>query len=200
MTRIKICGLMRTADAEILNEVKPDFAGMILSPGFRRSVSEETAAAIRQALDPGIPAVGVFVNATFQHITEYAEAGIMQYVQLHGDEDAAFLRGLRLSCGLPVIQAFRIRSETDLRRAAESEADFILLDSGTGTGKSFDHALLDGFPRPYILAGGLTPENVRGVIEQRHPLGVDVSSGVETDGMKDAEKIRAFVNQIRSEK
>ncbi|MBR3044248.1 MAG: phosphoribosylanthranilate isomerase [Oscillospiraceae bacterium] len=198
MTRIKICGLMRTADAEILNAVRPDFAGMILSPGFRRSVSAETAAAIRQALDPAIPAVGVFVNATFQHITECAEAGIIQYVQLHGDEDNIFLRGLRFSCGLPVIQAFRIRSGDDLRRAAESEADYILLDSGTGTGKSFDHALLDGFPRPYLLAGGLTPENVCDVIRQRHPLGVDVSSGVETDGVKDAEKIRAFVKAIRN--
>lgn len=200
MTIIKICGLMRTEDAEVLNAVRPDFAGMILSPGFRRSVSLEQAAAIRQALDPAIPAVGVFVNTPYQHITECAEAGLMQYIQLHGGEDAFYLRGLRLSCKLPVIQAFRIRSADDLEPAAHSEADLILLDSGTGTGKTFDHTLLGGFPRPYILAGGLSPEIVSDVIRTYRPYGVDVSSGVETDGMKDAKKIREFVNIIRNEK
>lgn len=199
MTKIKICGLMRTQDAAALNAVIPDYAGMILSPGFRRSVSAETAQAIRKALKPEIPAVGVFVNAPFQFITEFAEAGTIQYIQLHGDEDSVYLRGLRLSCPLPVIQAFRIRSAEDLKCAAQSEAELILLDSGAGTGRAFDHALLDGFSRPYLLAGGLDAENIGGILAGRKPYGVDISSGVETDGQKDPEKIRAFVKAVRGE-
>lgn len=197
MTKIKICGLMQTRDAECLNALKPDYAGMILSPGFRRSVSAETASAIRNTLSPEIPAVGVFVDAPFQFITELAGNGIIQYIQLHGHEDAVYLRGLRLCCGLPVMQAFRIRSAEDLKRAEQSDADMILLDSGTGTGKMFDHALLAGFKRPYLLAGGLSPENAAEMIAALHPCGVDVSSGVETDGSKDPEKIRAFVQAVR---
>ena len=194
---IKICGLMRTQDAEILNTACPDFAGMILSPGFRRSVSAETAQAIRSTLRPEIPAVGVFVNSPYQFIAEFADTGIIQYIQLHGSEDAFYLRGLKLSFKLPVIQAFRIRSADDLGRAAKSEADMILLDSGAGTGKAFDHSLLGGFPRPYLLAGGLSPENIRGILAEHRPYGVDVSSGVETDGEKDPDKIRAFVSAVR---
>ena len=199
MTKIKICGLMRTQDAGMLNAVMPDYAGMILSPGFRRSVSEETAKAIRQTLAPEIPAVGVFVDAPLSFIHSFAAAGIIQYIQLHGNEDAAFIRGLRLCCDLPVIQAFRIRSADDLGRAAQSDADLILLDSGTGSGRTFNHALLGGFSRPYLLAGGLSPENIGGILHAQHPFGVDISSGAETDGQKDPAKIRALVSAVRNQ-
>ena len=199
MIKIKICGLMQPQDAAAVNSVLPDYAGMILSPGFRRSVSAETAAAIRKALKPEIPAVGVFVNSPYQFITEFAEAGIIQYIQLHGSEDAFYLRGLKACCRLPVIQAFRIRSAEDLAAAKASAADLILLDSGTGSGKTFDHALLKGFSRPYLLAGGLNAENIGGILEGHKPYGVDISSGAETDGQKDPEKIRAFVKAVRGE-
>lgn len=197
MTRVKLCGLMSAADAAAANRCLPDYAGMILSAGFRRSVTPETASGIRQTLDSAIPAVGVFVSAQPDEIAAYANRGIIQYVQLHGSEDAAYLRRLRQICTLPVIQAFRIGSADDLEQAAQSEADLILLDSGTGTGARFDWTLLKGFSRPYLLAGGLTPENVAEAVRMLRPFGVDVSSGIETDGRKDAGKMRRFTESAR---
>ena len=197
MTKIKICGLMSAADAQSVNEVHPDYAGMILSPGFRRSVTQETAAAIRSALEPAIPAVGVFVNAEPAEIAAYLERGIIQLVQLHGNEDDAYLAALREITGAQIIKAFRIRTQADVQTAKQSAADIILLDSGTGTGKVFDWTLLSGITRPYLLAGGLNPENAAEAVVTLHPAGVDVSSGVETDGRKDPEKIRAFVRAVR---
>lgn len=197
MTRLKLCGLMRAADAEAVNAVRPELAGMILSPGFRRSVTAETAAEIRRALDRLIPAVGVFVNAQIREITAFASRGIIQLVQLHGTEDDAYIWQLRRVCTLPIIKAFRIASADDLQKAERSDADLVLLDSGTGTGQTFEWSLLNGFPRPYFLAGGLTPENAAAAIEALHPYGVDVSSGIETDGQKDAEKIRRFAEIVR---
>lgn len=197
MTKLKLCGLMRKADAEAVNAVRPDLAGMILSPGFRRSVTAETAAEIRRTLDRQIPAVGVFVNARIQEITAYASRCLIQLVQLHGDEDAAFIWQLRRVCTLPVIKACRIQSADDLQKAAQSDADLVLLDSGTGTGQIFDWSLLKDFPRPYLLAGGLTPENAAAAIQALHPYGVDVSSGIETDGQKDPERIRKFAEIVR---
>lgn len=198
MTKIKICGLMSAQDAEYANEVRPDLAGMILSGGFRRSVTQETARAIHKALDSSIPAVGVFVNARIAEITPFAERGIIQLVQLHGSEDAAFIRDLRMVCKLPIIKAYRIGTAADVQRAERSDADIVLLDSGTGSGKAFDWSLLSGFTRPYFLAGGLTPENVGDAVAQLRPYGVDVSSGVETDGRKDLAKMRSFVENVRS--
>ena len=197
MTKIKICGLMSAQDARFANEVRPDFAGMILSAGFRRSVSAETAAAIRAALDPQIPAVGVFVDAPAADIAAFVTSGIIQIVQLHGHEDAAYLAALRQMTDVPVWQAFRIRNAEDVRQAEQSAADTVLLDSGTGTGKAFDWSLLSGITRPYFLAGGLNPENAADAVGTLHPAGVDVSSGVETDGRKDFQKMRAFVRAVR---
>lgn len=199
MTKIKICGLMSAQDAQYANEVRPDLAGMILAPKFRRTVSADTAREIRKALNPEIPAVGVFVNAQIQEITAFSERGIIQLVQLHGSEDAAYIRDLRMVCTLPVIQAFQIHTADDICRAEQSDADIVLLDAGTGTGKTFDHTLLDGFSRPYFLAGGLYPENAAALTAQYRPYGVDVSSGVETDGRKDFVKMQAFVNAVRND-
>ena len=197
MTKVKLCGLMRPQDAEAVSAAGADFAGMILSPGFRRTVTRETAAAIRRALSPAIPAAGVFVNAEIAEIAAYAESGIIQLVQLHGDESAEYLKSLRKICSLPIIKAFRMRSPADTEAANRSEADLVLLDAGTGTGQAFDRSLLRGIARPYILAGGLTPENVASAVAAYHPFGVDVSSGTETDGQKDPAKIAAFVRAVR---
>ena len=197
MTKIKLCGLMRPEDAAACNAVRPDLAGMILSAGFRRSVTRETAKAIRKTLADSIPAVGVFVNAQIAEITAFSERGIIQLVQLHGDEDAAYIRNLRMVCTLPIIKAYTIRTAADVQQAMRSDADIVLLDAGTGTGSSFDHTLLAGCTRPYFLAGGLTPENAAAVIAQYHPYGVDTSSGIETDGQKDIAKMRAFAAAVR---
>lgn len=188
---------MSAQDAEYVNAVQPDLAGMILSAGFRRTVTQETAKAIRKTLDSRIPLVGVFVNAQIAEITAYAERGIIQLVQLHGSEDAAYIRDLRMVCTLPVIKAYRIETAEDVRRAELSDADIILLDSGTGTGKAFDHTLLSGISRPYFLAGGLNPENAAEAVAAHHPYGVDTSSGIEKDGRKDPARIRAFAEAVR---
>ena len=197
MTKIKICGLMTPLDAAFVNAVQPDFAGMILSPGFRRTVTRETAAAIREALDAAIPAVGVFVDADPADIAAYVNSGIIQTVQLHGHEDAAYIEKLRQMTDAQIFQAFRIRSAADVQQAEQSAADMILLDSGTGTGKVFDWSLLSDIRRPYFLAGGLDSENAPAAVAALHPAGVDVSSGVETDGRKDFAKIQAFVRAVR---
>ncbi len=197
MTKFKICGLMSAQDAAFVNAVQPDYAGMILSPEFRRTVTRETAAAIRKALDSRIPLVGVFVDAEPAEIAAHVNSGIIQLVQLHGHENAAYIAALRNQTDAQILQAFRIRTEADVQRAEQSAADMILLDSGTGTGKAFDWSLLSGIRRPYFLAGGLNPENVTEAIRSMHPYGVDVSSGVETDGHKDPETIRAFAEAVR---
>lgn len=197
MTKIKICGLMTPQDAVFVNAVQPDFAGMILSPGFRRTVTRETAAAIREALDTAIPAVGVFVDADPADIAAYVNSGIIQTVQLHGHEDAAYIEKLRQMTDAQIFQAFRIRSAADVQQAEQSAADMILLDSGTGTGRVFDWSLLSDIRRPYFLAGGLDPENAAEAITALHSAGVDVSSGVEKDGRKDFAKIQAFVRAVR---
>ena len=197
MTKIKICGLMRVQDAQYANEVQPDFAGMILSAGFRRSVTAETAQEIRNSLLPHIAAVGVFVDDAIGVIAEFLRRGIIQAVQLHGHEDAQYIAALRQVTDAVILQAFRIRTAADIQTAQQSAADWILLDSGTGTGKTFDWGLLSGLTRPFFLAGGLHPGNVAEAIEAMHPAGVDVSSGVETDGQKDPQKISAFAAAVR---
>lgn len=197
MTKMKICGLMRVQDAQYANAVHPDFAGMILSAGFRRSVTAETAQAIRDALNPDIPAAGVFVDEKIEAITAFLQRGTIQAVQLHGHEDAQYIAALRQVTDAMILQAFRIRSAEDVQLAQHSAADMILLDSGTGTGQVFDWSLLSGITRPFFLAGGLHPENVAEAIRTVRPSGVDVSSGVETDGQKDPQKIRAFADAVR---
>lgn len=197
MTKIKICGLMRVQDAQYANEVQPDFAGMILSAGFRRSVTAETAQEIRNSLLPHIAAVGVFVDDSIGVIAEFLRRGIIQAVQLHGHEDAQYIAALRQVTDAVILQAFRIRTAADIQTAQQSAADWILLDSGTGTGKTFDWGLLSGLTRPFFLAGGLHPGNVAEAIGAMHPAGVDVSSGVETDGQKDPQKISAFAAAVR---
>ncbi len=196
--KYKICGLMRETDAEYVNAVMPDYAGMIFAKNRRRTVSQETALAIRHRLDRNIPAVGVFVSAEIAEIQRLCRRDIIQLVQLHGQEDAAYIKRLRRAVSVPIIQAFRIVDEEDLSRAVQSQADFILLDHGIGgTGESFDWSLVKHLDRPFFLAGGLTPENAAEAAKL-HPFCLDVSSGVETDGHKDFEKIKAFARAVQA--
>lgn len=198
MTKIKICGLTRTEDAVCMNALRPDYVGFIFAPNRSRTVSHEQAARIRETLDHKIPAVGVFVNASIDEIIALENAGIIQYVQLHGAEDDRYLAALRKRCRLPVIQAFRVESLDDIRRAERSPADEILLDNGAGgTGERFDWSLLRGVRRAFFLAGGLTPENAAEAIAACGPAVLDVSSGVETNGKKDYEKCGRFVRAVR---
>lgn len=196
--KIKICGLFRLEDAQAVNAALPDYAGLVFCESSRRYVTPVLARELRAALSRDIRTVGVFVNAPIDRIEELYSEGILSIAQLHGSEDTAYVEALRtLLPALDLWQAFKVADEPSLAKAARSKADRVLLDGGAGGGKAFSWALADGFPRPFILAGGLTPETIPAAIARLHPFAVDVSSGVETDGVKDSRKIMAAVRAAR---
>ena len=198
MTKIKLCGLMRPEDAEAANELKPDFAGLVFWERSRRFVDQDQAKLLRQILDPSIPVVGVFVDQPMDRILELLDQDILQMAQLHGHESEEELNYLKVRSDRPVIRAVKVRYEKDLLFARHSAADYILLDNGTGTGETFDWTLMDDrLARPIFLAGGLNEENVRDAICRYRPYAVDVSSGIETEGRKDPEKMKRFVRAVR---
>ena len=200
MTRIKICGLSRPCDVAFVNQAQPDWCGFIIDfPRIHRSVSPRQALALRRQLAPGIVPVGVTVNQPVEAVSKLLKSGVVDVAQLHGTEDEAYLSRLRALTDKPVIQAFRIRSEEDCLTARRSSADYILLDSGAGTGKAFDWSLIRELGRPYFLAGGLGPENAAASVRLLRPYAVDVSSGIETDGKKDQQKMADFVSAVRRE-
>lgn len=198
--KIKLCGLTRPCDIEAVNELQPDYIGFVFVKKSRRYVSPEKAKELKAMLAPGIQAVGVFVNEEPEQIVSLLEAGTIDVAQLHGQEGEREIRRLRELTDHPLIQAFRIDTEQDVERANASTADYVLLDSGAGgTGTVFDWNLLQAIRRPYFLAGGLDTENLGTVKAKLNPYGIDVSSGIETDGYKDKEKMTAFVAAARKE-
>ncbi len=198
-TKIKICGLYRDEDIACVNRERPDYAGFVFYPPSHRHVEQTAMARFRRQLSPEIPAVGVFVNAPVEQVARLLGQGLIQIAQLHGGEDEAYADALR---GLvpegKIWKAFAIRTPEDVARAMAFPADRILLDNGYGTGKCFDWRLLTAANRPFILAGGLTPENAAQAIKAYRPWGVDISSGVETRKQKDPEKIHALMQTVRS--
>lgn len=197
MTKIKLCGLKRACEIEWVNELKPDYIGFVFSKKSRRYVNPGEAGKLKAMLHSSIKAVGVFVDAKPEVIAGMAELEVIDAVQLHGSEDEAYLRELKRRIKIPVFQAFRITSAEDVKRAEVSSADMVLLDAGAGCGEVFDWNLLKDMKRPYFLAGGLTPENVSQAIKSLHPYGVDASSSLETEGLKDSIKMAAFVEAVR---
>ncbi|MBQ6360922.1 MAG: phosphoribosylanthranilate isomerase [Lachnospiraceae bacterium] len=199
MTKIKLCGLSRPADIEAVNELRPDYMGFVFWEKSRRSVTPDTALTLKRMLDPAIKAVGVFVDEQPEKIVEIVKAGIIDLVQLHGSEDEAYISRLRALTNAKVIKAFRIRSAEDVKAAADSSADYIMLDSGKGTGMRFNWSLIGDIGRPFFLAGGLDTGNIGEALRCLHPYAVDVSSGIETEGIKDRSKMAAFVSAVRKE-
>lgn len=199
MTKIKLCGLTRPCDIEYVNELLPEYIGFVFAPKSRRYISPEKAEVLREHLDDRITPVGVFVDEKIEVIADLIKRKIIDIVQLHGNESEQYIEDLRRVIDCPVIKAFRIESEADIVSANNSSADYVLLDSGGGTGKVFDHSLLKDIARPYFLAGGLTPENVETAVKQLNSFAVDVSSSLETDGFKDKIKMTAFVNAVRKD-
>ena len=199
MTKIKLCGLTRPEDIEAANALMPDFVGFVFAEKSRRYVSPEIAARLRGRLNPEIQAAGVFVDAPPERVAKLLERGTIQIAQLHGQEDETYIRALRGLTDRTIWKAFRITVPGDLAAAAASGADLVLLDNGPGgTGESFDWALLRDFhARPYVLAGGLNPENAAAAIAALRPFGLDVSSGIETAGRKDPGKMEKFVRAVR---
>ena len=198
MTRIKLCGLSRLCDVDAVNDLRPEYVGFVFWEKSRRYVAPELAASLRKNLAAGIQAVGVFVDECPERIAALTGLGVIDVVQLHGSEDNAYISCLRTLTNTPIIQAFRVSSPQDLAEARESTADFVMLDSGKGTGSLFDWSIVHGFARPFFLAGGLTPENVAAAIHEINPFAVDVSSGIETQGVKDRAKMTAFVESVRA--
>ena len=199
MTKIKLCGLSRPCDIDMANELKPDYIGFVFAKKSKRYVEPEKAAQLKALLDPEIRAVGVFVDEAPEIVADLLNSGIIDLAQLHGNEDEAYIKSLRQRTDQPIIKAFQIKTQTDIAEAERCSADHILLDSGAGTGVLFDWSLLKNVKRPYFLAGGLSPGNAREAVRLLHPYAVDVSSGIETDGLKDREKAAAFIAAVRKE-
>lgn len=203
MTKIKICGLTRPEDIQAVNEYRPDYAGFVFAKS-RRQVTDAQAGQMSAMLHPSICPVGVFVNEDESRICRLAEKGIIRIAQLHGQESPQYvarLKQLLIPLQVEIIKAVSMTSEDSLKPWLSSEADYLLLDAGAGgTGRTFDHMLIPQsgtLPKPWFLAGGMTPETAPAAIHRFHPFAVDVSSGVETDGMKDAEKIRQMIKAVR---
>lgn len=199
MTKIKLCGLSRLCDIEAANELQPDYIGFVFAPKSSRYVTGEKAAELKRRLSPGIQAVGVFVNELPEKVAALLENGVIDIAQLHGSEDAQYMERLRQCTGKPIIRAFRVKSAEDIKAVAHCTADYLLLDSGAGTGTVFDWTLVKNIRRPYFLAGGLDAGNVANAVRELHPFAVDVSSGIETNGVKDRIKMAEFIAAVRKE-
>lgn len=201
MTKIKICGLYRPCDVEYVNAALPDYCGFVINfPKSHRNLTPEQARELRAGLSPQVTPVGVFVDRPPEEAAALLNDGTITVAQLHGHEDDAYIAVLRkLAPGREIWKAFKVRSAADLDAANASTADMVLLDNGYGTGETFDWSLTVSLKRPFLLAGGLTPENISDAIRQLHPAGLDISSGVETDKKKDFNKILAAVTAARRE-
>ncbi|MBO7386416.1 MAG: phosphoribosylanthranilate isomerase [Lachnospiraceae bacterium] len=199
MTGIKLCGLKRECDIEAVNKLNPDFIGFVFAEKSKRYVTPEEAARLKAKLNKDIKAVGVFVNESPETVADLLNKGTIDIAQLHGSEDEEYILRLRSLTGKPLIKAIKVQSEADIVAADKSGADYVLLDSGAGTGMTFNWELIKGIKRPYFLAGGLSPENVADAIRTLNPFAVDVSSGIETDGLKDESKMTDFVSIVRKE-
>ena len=227
MVKVKFCGIRRTEDIETVNRLKPDFAGFVFAKS-KRQISKEQAAALKELLDPGIKTVAVLVNMPAEEAAVLANSGIADILQLHGDEDAAYIARLRTLTGAKIIKAIRLRNgglpvqengagegvyTANAGLLAEAaQADYYLFDTFMpdtygGTGKTFSLSLLNNLliDKPFFLAGGLDADNVAKIIGQVQKdatllpnfYGVDVSGGIETDGVKDPIKMEAFMKAIR---
>lgn len=202
--KIKFCGIRRLEDVAAVNFCQPDYMGMILSGGFRRSISQEQAQRLVQEKLAAIAAVGVFVNESSETICRMAEQLHLQVIQLHGNESAEQIQTLQQKTGLPVWKALRIGTLEDLEAAGTNPADCLILEGKTGagiggTGVCADWGLLarHSWNRPFFLAGGLQPENVLGAIATVSPTGVDFSSGIEEDGVKSLRRMKQLMTLIR---
>lgn len=197
MTKIKLCGLRKMEDVNFVNELMPDYIGFIFAKKKWRYITPEKAKELRSALKSEITPVGVFIDEEIDIVLSLLSNNIIDAVQLHGREEDDYIAKLREHSDCTIIKAFKIRTPKDITMANKSTADIVLLDSGEGSGETFDHSLIKGINKPYFLAGGLDSQNVCFAIEKLHPFGVDASSSLETNGFKDKEKMTAFTKAVR---
>lgn len=199
MTKIKLCGLTQPCDIQAANELRVDYIGFVFAKKSRRYLAPEKAAELKRLLSPDIQAVGVFVDETPETIAAMLQSGVIDAAQLHGGEGQADIYRLKQLTDRPIIKAFQIGTASEMETIEQSAADYVLLDSGAGTGTVFDWGIIHSLTRPYFLAGGLNPGNVGEAVRRLSPFAVDVSSGIETNGRKDQAKMQAFVSAVRKE-
>ncbi len=205
MIKTKICGLTSLDDIDSVNILKPDYIGFVFAKS-KRQLTHEKAYELKQKLISDIKAVGVFVDADNDEIIKLLDDNIIDIVQLHGSETEADIIQIKQKTMKEVIKAIRVSSIDDIIVWQGSSADYLLLDNvNAGSGNCFDWKVLDeltdliergDFNKPFFIAGGLSANNVGSVLEYK-PYGVDVSSGVETDGKKDVKKIVSFINKVK---
>ena len=209
--KVKMCGISKVDTIPAVVEAKPDYMGLVFAPS-KRQVTVEQARTLVEALHKqckeqndtvSIKTVGVFVNETLDNLVTIANEANLDVVQLHGDEDEAFIQSLKERTNVEVWKAIQIRSAADAAAWIDSSADMLLFDAyhkdeRGGTGDVFDWSCLDTFERPFMLAGGIDSTNVARAIRTVRPYGIDISSGIETNGVKDDEKITAFTKIVKS--
>ena len=196
MTKVKFCGLSRIDDIIAANDLEPDYIGFVFAKGSNRQVSFDAACRLKTALSQNIKSVGVFVNEEVKKTANIANDGVIDIIQLHGDEDGEYIRSLRRLTDKPIIQAIILTDELSVEKANDSLADFVLLDAGRGEGRTFDWELAKKITRSYFLAGGLNEKNVAEAITKLNPYAVDVSGGIETNGKKDHAKMKSFLRVV----
>lgn len=199
--KIKLCGLRTPRDVGFANEAAPDYVGFVFA-GSRRRVSPVAAARLRERLAEPIVPVGVFVDEPVDAVAALIADGVIEAAQLHGSEDAAYVAALRARTDVPLIKAARVRSRADVAAAAALDVDGLLLDAYSpdaagGTGAGFDWSLIGPVAKPFFLAGGLTPDTIAAAAATGC-AGVDLSSGIETDGVKDKDKMIRAVRAARA--
>ena len=199
MVKIKICGLKRLEDIEIVNKYKPDYIGFVFADS-KRKVSHDLAFEMKNNLSSDIVSVGVFVDADIDEIVDLFDRGVIEIAQLHGLESEDYIRNLKENTNykLKIINAIEMSDEKDLLEYDNSLSDYLLLDSGKGSGKTFDWSLIrTDLTKDFFLAGGIDISNVNHAIEEFNPFAVDLSSSLETDGFKDENKIKEIMEVIR---
>ena len=198
MVKIKICGLRRLEDVEMVNRHKPDYIGFVFADS-KRKVSHEFAAHMKDNLSSDIISVGVFVDAEIDEIVELFGDGVIDIAQLHGSESEDYIRNLKEKTDykLKIINAIEMSDELDLLEYDNSIADYLLLDSGKGSGKTFDWSLIrDDLDKEFFLAGGIDVSNAEEAIGKFNPYAIDLSSSLETDGFKDESKISEIMEVV----
>ena len=216
--KVKMCGISKVETIPAVVEAKPDYMGLVFAPSKRQVTVDQAKTLVEelhkqytkrynngaeQSNDDEIKTVGVFVNETLDNLVTIATEVNLDVVQLHGDEDEAFIQSLKERTNVEVWKAVQIRSAADAEAWIDSSADMLLFDAyhkdeRGGTGEVFDWSCLDVFERPFMLAGGIDSTNVARAIRTVRPYGIDISSGIETEGVKDDEKIKAFTNIVRT--
>lgn len=204
--KIKMCGLRRSDDIIYANECLPDYIGFVFAES-RRKVSGEEAKNLGAQLEPFIKKVGVFVNEPVRSLITISEQAGLDIIQLHGDEGEDYIKEVKHETGKELWKAVRVRTVKDIQEAQRLPADKLLLDSFSedsygGTGEVMDFAVLDqaDIRKPYFIAGGLTVENLPEILNKAEPYGIDISSGIETEGVKDREKMLKVIQCVRGGK